>query len=80
MDSVDSSMRLPPGKTCEDCRHLSFCLGMGVTRPERTACDWAPSRFAEPTTEEADAIWASADRAWGRLKLTATPAAAPVSG
>ena len=41
----DAEMRLPDGKSCADCRHVSRCVGLGCTNAENTACDFYPSRF-----------------------------------
>ena len=45
MSACDSSMLLPDGMTCDDCRHVSRCLRLGVTKRANTNCDFAPSRF-----------------------------------
>lgn len=42
----DAEMRLPEGRTCADCRHIARCKGFGFSWPERTSCDFWPSRFA----------------------------------
>jgi hypothetical protein len=44
---ADPSTALPAGKTCGDCHHLRRCRWLIGVRPTATACDWAPSRFAE---------------------------------
>jgi hypothetical protein len=38
-------MELPEGQTCEDCVHVGYCTGLGVTTRDRTSCDWFPRRF-----------------------------------
>lgn len=41
-----AEMKLPPGKTCGDCRHIARCTGLGCTWLARESCDFHPSRFA----------------------------------
>lgn len=44
-----AEMRLPPGKTCGDCVHLSRCIGFGFTSSaENVSCDFWPRRYREP--------------------------------
>lgn len=63
------AMRLPPGKTCVECRHYSRCAWLLNRSPESTTCDWFPSRFVEavhfadrqenagkPTTPDSDLL------------------------
>ena len=38
-------MQLPDGKTCEDCRFVRYCTGIGVTERNNGTCDWFPRRF-----------------------------------
>lgn len=40
-----AEMNLPPGKTCSDCAHFKRCSWLISAEPERTYCDWHPSRF-----------------------------------
>lgn len=46
----DAGMKLPPGKTCDDCRASRFCFGIGCSEPGRTYCDYWPNRFVERLT------------------------------
>lgn len=42
-----STMDLPAGKTCGDCRHIRTCRGLGFTAgPHMTSCDFFPVRFS----------------------------------
>ena len=50
---MDDDMKLPAGKTCEDCRWYSRCEWLISCEPSNTTCDWAPSRFVEKAREEA---------------------------
>lgn len=43
--SIDPEMRLPEGKSCNDCGHLSHCERMYGVNPENTGCDFHPVRF-----------------------------------
>lgn len=44
----EAEMKLPPGKTCGDCRHVLRCLAFGYTSSEaRTGCDFHPNRFVD---------------------------------
>lgn len=43
-------MDLPADKTCGDCFHVRRCTAMFGHIPADEACDWSPSRFAEPRT------------------------------
>lgn len=46
----DAEMKLPPGKTCGDCRHVKRCRAFGFTSSEsNTNCDFHPNRFIEAT-------------------------------
>jgi hypothetical protein len=50
-------MNLPPGYSCAECGHFSFCKGFFDCDPANKHCDWAPSRFVlripiPGTTEE----------------------------
>lgn len=42
----DAEMRLPDGKTCDDCKHAKRCFAFGYSQSGRTNCDFWPSRFA----------------------------------
>lgn len=44
--------RLPPGKTCADCRYFKRCEALFECNPTNTACDWDPSRFSSPYTSK----------------------------
>lgn len=43
----DAEMKLPDGKTCEDCAHWKRCKGFGFTVAGATSCDFHPSRWRE---------------------------------
>ncbi len=50
----DAEMRLPVGKTCDDCVHSRRCFGFGFSEAGRTSCDFWPTRFrARQQVEEA---------------------------
>lgn len=49
-----AAMKLPPGKTCADCIHVKFCVGIGCTKLGNTSCDYYPSRFSEPPLSKID--------------------------
>jgi hypothetical protein len=51
--STDDSMKLPEGKTCQDCAHFQWCVKFFGCKPANETCDWAPSRFV-PKREDAD--------------------------
>lgn len=40
-------MRLPDGKTCADCAHLSRCVALFGVRATNTTCDFHPRRFRQ---------------------------------
>lgn len=44
--NYEAEMTLPTGKTCADCKHIKRCEGFGFTEPNRTSCDFHPSRFS----------------------------------
>ena len=45
-------MELPKDKTCSDCQHFkATCEWLISCDPNRTTCDWNPSRFL-PITKE----------------------------
>lgn len=41
----DAEMRLPEGKTCDDCAHALRCFGFGFSKSGRRSCDFWPSKF-----------------------------------
>jgi hypothetical protein len=41
----DAEMRLPTGRSCDDCAHAKRCFGLGFSTPGRTSCDFWPNRF-----------------------------------
>jgi hypothetical protein len=40
-----SEMQLPDGMTCADCVYIKRCVAIGYSWPERTQCDFHPSKF-----------------------------------
>lgn len=52
--NYDAAMRLPVGKTCSDCLHVKFCIGIGCTKAESTSCDYYPNRFGEEPASKSD--------------------------
>lgn len=44
------SMKLPAGKTCNDCSNFGFCEGIGCSWSGRTECDYYPNRFTPKVT------------------------------
>jgi len=42
-----AEMKLPDGKTCDDCQHSKRCFGFGFSKPGRTSCDFYPNVFKE---------------------------------
>lgn len=48
-----AEMRLPPGVSCADCKHVKRCSGFGFTSPVRTSCDFWPNRFVRANDEGA---------------------------
>ena len=42
---TDDDMKLPLGKTCNDCVHDRRCKAMFGVKGNETTCDFAPSRF-----------------------------------
>ena len=44
---VEPDMRLPAGKTCDDCWQFKRCTAFGVASPGQRHCDWSPSEFLE---------------------------------
>lgn len=47
-------MRLPPGLTCGDCKHIRRCKAMFGHTEADTYCDWSPSRAAFSPQEKHD--------------------------
>ena len=47
MSKEDDEMKLPEGKTCEDCFHLYKCTQLFNVTITNTVCDFYPSRFFE---------------------------------
>lgn len=45
--NYDADMKLPEGKSCDDCYAAHFCFGIGCSKPGRTSCDYWPNRFRE---------------------------------
>lgn len=43
--NYDAEMKLPPGKTCEDCAHSARCFAFGFSTPGCTSCDFWPSSY-----------------------------------
>jgi hypothetical protein len=43
----DDQMKLPTGKTCQDCLHLQRCVSMFAGNPASRTCEFWPSRFTE---------------------------------
>ncbi len=43
----DDSMKLPAGKSCNDCAHLERCAALFGVNAQNVTCDFAPSRYAE---------------------------------
>jgi len=41
----DAEMKLPDGKTCDNCVHARRCFGMGFSTTGRTSCDFWPNKF-----------------------------------
>ena len=39
------AMKLPLGKTCDDCRHSKRCFALGYSETGRTSCDFYPSKY-----------------------------------
>jgi hypothetical protein len=46
-----AEMRLPPGVTCADCKHIERCVGFGFSLPGCTSCDFWPNRFVRRALE-----------------------------
>jgi len=52
MNKYDEEMKLPEGKTCDDCIYHSRCFGLGFSKPGNTSCDFHPRRFIERKEKE----------------------------
>lgn len=50
--SDPDKMKLPPGLTCGDCKHIRRCKAMFGHTETDIYCDWSPSRAAFPSTEQ----------------------------
>lgn len=48
-----AAMKLPEGRTCDDCIHARRCFAMGYSEPGRTNCDFYPSKFILKAKEAA---------------------------
>ena len=47
-DKIHREMRLPEGKTCNNCDWYHRCSNViGLENSGSTQCDWHPSRFRE---------------------------------
>lgn len=45
---MNENMKLPDGKTCKDCFYFKKTyVWLIQCKPDRTTCDWSPSRFTE---------------------------------
>lgn len=40
-----AEMRLPDGRTCDDCAHSRRCFAFGFSKSGRTSCDFWPNVF-----------------------------------
>ena len=48
MYTPQKDMLLPKGKTCKDCLHFQrTCEWLISCDPNKTSCDWSPSRFLD---------------------------------
>ena len=45
MSKEDDEMKLPAGKTCNDCTHCYRCTQIFGVTDTNTVCDFYPSRF-----------------------------------
>jgi hypothetical protein len=41
----DAEMRLPAGKTCDNCINSRRCFGFGFSEAGNSSCDFWPTRF-----------------------------------
>ncbi len=52
---LEESMKLPEGRTCQDCRNFGYCRSLFSCEPTNVSCDWSPSRF-QPRPAEKDLV------------------------
>ena len=45
--NYDLEMKLPEGKTCDDCVHAKRCFGMGFSKSGNRSCDFWPNKYRE---------------------------------
>lgn len=45
MTDEDADMKLPEGKTCNDCASIKTCKAFIGIKGTETTCDWYPVRF-----------------------------------
>lgn len=50
-----AEMKLPEGRTCDDCRHSRRCFAFGFAKRGNTSCDFWPNLFALPATRDMEA-------------------------
>lgn len=43
--NYDAEMKLPSGKTCDDCAHSRRCFAFGFSKTGNTSCDFFPNRW-----------------------------------
>lgn len=48
---MSDSMKLPEGRTCDECYAFKFCKGLFGCKPDNTECDYYPVRF-KPVQEK----------------------------
>ena len=48
--NYDLEMKLPEGKTCDDCVHAKRCFGFGFSKTGNKSCDFWPNKFWAKTT------------------------------
>lgn len=41
----EAEMKLPAGKSCDDCVHAGRCFAFGFSKSGNTSCDFWPSKF-----------------------------------
>lgn len=44
---MEDDMKLPEGKTAEECWHFNKCSKMFGCKAKNVTCDFAPSRFLD---------------------------------
>lgn len=47
----DKEMKLPSGKTCNDCVHSRRCFAFGFSETKRISCDFWPNKFVEKISQ-----------------------------